>query len=560
MHAAIVTLVLSLALVPRFGDAADAGVTGKKLIITDKTAKNGKVSIVFLAKGEGVASGPAGDPGELDATLDVFYTDDPSFSRFGRSRLTMARNTTDPPVANWVEHDKKTKYLDKTAPDGGPVKLALVKPGKLAKVVGKALGDDAANSIDLATGGAPSADGGITVMLTIYNRIDGSLHRMCTRFATADGSKVKVKEIAGGTGRKLIAKKGAPVPCTLDYTNDRFWLCRPGMAENQCQVNSLDAISIGADGSSVAEAFVGSDDHPYDCFYVYPTVHLAGDGTAEIMDDVLRENDALLNQAARFGDRCRMFAPLYRQVWLTTSTDRGKFGEVGYRDVKAAWDDYLANHNGGRNVVVMGHSQGASMVTRLMQEEIDPNPTLRARLITALLIGGSVFVPRGEVVGGSFQNIPVCTTDAQTGCVLAYRSYGEPTPPTEGSNSLSSTDNDRVCTNPAALGGGEGRLSGFYVTTSSSQPIYFGIVDLPLTGAPFVKWPDLYVAECVPDADGFTYLQIKYRPLPGGVRPDVINYTHPALAPSFLGTHILDVQFGMGDLLGLVAAKAAAMP
>ena len=555
-HLFAAALVLGAA---TLGHAADAGIVVKKLVVTDKVATKGKAQVVYLAKGDlGIDKGTGTDVDAIDAVLEVFYTDDPTA---GVGRFTMPQNDPASSVSGaWVQTGEVVKYENKDAPENGPVKLALIKPAKVAKVVAKALGDTD-GEIDLIAGGTPSASGGITTILTVYDRSDGSLTRMCTRFATDDGAKVKVKEIAKGSGRKLIAKRGQPIPCTLDFTDDRFWLCKPGKIDDECLGNSLESTVFLPDGSSAIEAFVGSQDHPYDCFYIYPTVHLGGTGQAPAdPDDVSLELDALLNQAARFTGQCRMFAPLYRQVRLATSVDRARFGEVAYRDVRAAWDEYLANHNGGRNVVIMGHSQGSGMVNRLLREEFDPDPALRARLITGLLIGGGVFVPRGEVVGGSFENIPLCTSAADTGCVIAFRTYGENFPPTESSNSLSSTDNDRACTNPAALGGGEGTLAAMYVSASSSQPVFQGSF-LP-TGAttPFVKLPALYTAECVLDADGFTYLQIRFRPGMGDVRQDYVNYPHPALAPSFLGTHIFDMQFTMGDLLPLVATKAAAMP
>jgi hypothetical protein len=37
--------------------------------------------------------------------------------------------------------------------------------------------------------------------------------RFCTRFAVDAGSEVAYGEIAGGLGRKLIAKNGVPAPC-----------------------------------------------------------------------------------------------------------------------------------------------------------------------------------------------------------------------------------------------------------------------------------------------------------------------------------------------------------
>ena len=48
-------------------------------------------------------------------------------------------------------------------------------------------------------------------------------------------------------------------------------------------------------------------------------------------------------------------------------------------------------------------------------------------------------------------------------------------------------------------------------------------------------------------------------PLPGDQRTNPIPFTNLVLAPSILGTHMLDYNWAMGDLLALVAAKEAAL-
>ena len=353
--------------------------------------------------------------------------------------------------------------------------------------------------------------------------------------------------------------------CTLAYESDTRWLCKPGMAVNQCFVNSLDATKILPDANSTElETHVGSEDHPYDCFYVYPTVDLFGPiGNHTDFSDLSLELDPLLGQAARLNNSCRIFAPLYRQITLPSfgTPNAQELLDLAYRDVKAAWDHYLAEHNNGRNFVIMGHSQGTFMTTRLIQEEIDPSPGLRSQLIVALLIGGSVTVPQGGTVGGTFQDIPLCTSDAETGCAIAYRTYAEGFAPEGGSNAPSDPNTfDRACTNPAALAGGEGVFQGAYLPTSSNQTI-FNVTPDPGYGTPFVKYEDFYAGECVKDDLNASYLEIRVPPTdPNDERENLIPFDHILFDPGFLGTHILDFHFAMGDLIELVETKAAAMP
>ncbi len=541
-------LGLAVGLVAGPGRAADAGVAGKKLVLIDRLASRGTAKLEYVASDAEIQKGADGDPGLLDARLEVFYGDIPGA---GGSRLDMPRG------AGWVRNDGSARYVNRSAPSEGAVRSAVIQPGRRARIVARALGDTPEHSIDLFTPGTS-----VTTVLTVFNRVDGSLHRMCTRFGIGNGSSVVVKEIDGGAGRKLIATNGVSVPCTLNYSGEMFWLCKPGMTENQCFVNGLDSTKILTDNSTEVELHQGSEEQPYDCFYVYPTVDLTGPvGNHTDFSDISLELDPLLSQAARLNDSCRIFAPLYRQITFSTfgSTDIAKFSEIAFRDVKAAWDDYLEQHNQGRNVVILGHSQGTGMTSRLMQEEVDPSPELRQRLIVALLIGGGITVPQGQTVGGTFQNIPLCTSDAQTRCVIAYRSYAEGFPPEDGSNVVGPPGMDTACTNPAALGGGEGLFSGTYFPAVSNQPL-FQLVPDPGFGTPFTKYEDFYAGECVKDADNRSYLEIRVRPGPGDLRENQVPFNHLVLAPGFLGTHILDYNFALGDLIELVELKAAAMP
>jgi hypothetical protein len=166
-------------------------------------------------------------------------------------------------------------------------------------------------------------------------------------------------------------------------------------------------------------------------------------------------------------------------------------------------------------------------------------------------------VPQGEVVGGTFQNVPLCTSVPETGCAIAYRTYAEGHPPLGLSNAAGGTL-DTACTNPAALGGGEGRFAKTYLPTRTNQPLY-NVTPDPGLGTPFVLFADFYAGECVQDATGHSYLEIRVRPEAGDVRTNPVPFDNILFDPSFLGTHVVDYNWAMGDLLDLVAAKATAL-
>ena len=222
----------------------------------------------------------------------------------------------------------------------------------------------------------------------------------------------------------------------LDYGDPRMWLCRPGNDPDECAAK-LDATELLPDGSQKVEPHTKATEPKYDCFYVYPTVKLTSGGPMTDFSDIDITLDPLLAQGARFNQLCRMYAPLYRQLGVVpmaggAPTMGGSF-DLGLSDVRLAFKYYLDHLSNGRKFVLLGHSQGTGMLTGVIAQDIDPKPEVRARMISALLLGGAISVPTGKDVGGTFQNVPVCTKPSQTGCAITYMSFSKEVPPSMNS-------------------------------------------------------------------------------------------------------------------------------
>lgn len=354
------------------------------------------------------------------------------------------------------------------------------------------------------------------------------------------------------------------------YGGEEHWLCRPGLTDSICD-RDLDTTVIEADGSATVETFERATDAAVDCFYVYPTVS-RDDGLSADLEPGDEEVNVVINQAARLGEVCDVYAPVYRQATLNAISGRtsGSTEDAlveafagAYADVLDAFQQYIANDNEGRGFVLVGHSQGAGLLNQLIADEIDDDPALRAHLVSALLLGNAVAVPPGEVVGAAFDDVPLCTEDGQTGCVISYASFRstDPPPPTSffgrvrpGSEVLAEQpDAVAACTNPAALAGGAADLSPYFLT--SNIEVAAGTDDLaaePVT-TPFVSFPGLLTAECVSEG-GFDYLEVTVNGDPADPRIDDIPGD---LTPEW-GLHLVDVNMAMGDLVDLVAEQADA--
>ena len=222
---------------------------------------------------------------------------------------------------------------------------------------------------------------------------------------------------------------------------------------------------------------------------------------------------------------------------------------VAYASLLGAWQDYLAHDNDGRPIVFLGHSQGAAMLVRLLSSQVDRNAALRKRLVSAIILGGNVTVATGRSAGGSFANIPACSSTTQTGCVIAYSSFPSQPPsnslfgiPGQGVSILFGQSPSKgvsvLCVNPAALGGGSGPLLPYFPASAAATP--------------WVSYPALYTATCKHSGNA-TWLQINDIGSGSDKRPRISEADGP-----LWGYHTYDVNLALGNLVADVGAEKAA--
>ena len=356
-----------------------------------------------------------------------------------------------------------------------------------------------------------------------------------------------------------------------DYSKSQNWLCWPGRAD-ACAIDNTATI-VKADGSMTKETWAADPKAPVDCFYVYPTVSL-DKGVISDMNAGPEERRVVEQQLARFGSKCRIYAPMYRQVTLTTLRARmapgakppaGPIATTNYDDVADAWNYYLTHENKGRGVVLIGHSQGAGLLTELIAKQIDGKPA-QNQLVSALLLGTNLPVLKGQDTG-TFKSIPLCKSKTQTGCAVAYVSFRETSPPPKGSRFGVPREPDpamqAACVIPAALGGGAGELhaylsSGAMIAAESAAPPAW-TKDAAKVTTPFVSVPGLLTGQCV-SKDGFDYLSVRINADPNDPRTDDIA-GDVKVGPIVLkdwGLHLIDVNLAMGDLVDLVGTQSQA--
>lgn len=354
-----------------------------------------------------------------------------------------------------------------------------------------------------------------------------------------------------------VKRRCTPTTLSPDYADKANWACRPDVSGDACD-GDLTAVEVLPNGTTQLVAHLPAAAPKIDCFYIYPTVDLnVLPGLHQNIQDKSEPAKTTAIQAARLSEVCRVFAPLYRQVtigtYVTASQDRELCFDVAYDDVRRAFEHYLQNDNQGRGFVVYGHSQGAQITSRLLRERIETDSAIRARLVAALPIGWPIGTDASLATGGSFKTVPICKTKQELGCAMGYRSYAAGNMfPTDAAQFSEGTVG--VCTLPPDPASGQTTLSRSYFPSNLDSG---GMFPASIASqAPFVLYRRMYKARCVSQGSSKA-MEVSLAQEPGDARPNPLNFSSLILASSN-GTHIMDVQFTEGDLIDVIAAKAAA--
>jgi hypothetical protein len=352
-----------------------------------------------------------------------------------------------------------------------------------------------------------------------------------------------------------LAVAAALAPATAS-AEDTVWICKPGQADDLC-AGTIDGSTIPPPGeASEPLGYTRPKKPPVDCFYLYPTQSEQEGPNANLdKDPPIRR--VVVQQARMFSSVCDVYAPMYRQVTSNgDQTSHNESVEIAYRSARSGFRDYLRNHNDGRGFILLGHSQGAAHVGRLIAELVDTRPGLRKRFVGTIAPGANISVPIGEDVGGLFEHVPACTEVGQYGCVVAFSTFNDVPGPLAAFSRIDfgywiypdpRPDPDSfevVCTNPALLDGGDGTLEPLV-----NFDYLFSAPDAE-TASPWRSQPDYYRAECKRQG-GAHWLNLSKVGLPGDSRADL-----GAAVASGSNYHVPEVNLAEGNLLRIAQLQA----
>lgn len=243
-----------------------------------------------------------------------------------------------------------------------------------------------------------------------------------------------------------------PEPEPNAYAKPAMWIARPDRAGNPALW--------------VPQGFAVGANPPAAVFFIHPTSYLdRGHWNAPLdnADANGRAETFLRGQASAFNEVGAIWAPRYRQAtfgaFLTSEDSARKALALAYRDVLAAFDQFVEEVGPDRPIILAGHSQGALHLTHLLKDRIAGRP-IADRVVAAYVVGWPVSKPADLPALG----LPECATAQQTGCILSWQSFAEPADPsllfdtfdqTTGFNGQPRAGAPLVCINPITGNAGD---------------------------------------------------------------------------------------------------------
>lgn len=207
------------------------------------------------------------------------------------------------------------------------------------------------------------------------------------------------------------------MPAAPDYSLLNYWIAHP---------DKEDAADMVPGNGQLAEY---QETAEVDVFFIYPTIYSKkpkpeNPWFADVNDEKLNKKIAestIKNQATVFNSSAKVYSPLYRQAHVDIYHRDQNLAlktealEQAYKDVKKAFEYYLEKYNSGRPIIIASHSQGTNHAEKILREFFE-GKDLMNQLVAAYLVG----MPLRNY---TFEEIPICEDEDQTGCWLSWNTY-----------------------------------------------------------------------------------------------------------------------------------------
>jgi len=158
-----------------------------------------------------------------------------------------------------------------------------------------------------------------------------------------------------------------------------------------------------------------------DVFYLYPTAWQNTDSNPKIC--AIDNPSMLVGAAAAFGRQATAFetvgniyAPFYRQNNNSRINRETVIGGIPTLDGVAAFDYYVKHYNHGRPFILVGHSQGANVLSNLLAGYMKRHADVYKNMVAAYVIGYSVTA----AYLGNNPHLKFATGSDDTGVIISY--------------------------------------------------------------------------------------------------------------------------------------------
>ena len=152
-------------------------------------------------------------------------------------------------------------------------------------------------------------------------------------------------------------------PIATDYSQAAHWLSLPAVVEK------VDIFYL------YPTAWTSTDpDNPHVCAIDEPTM-------------LTQAPEALARQATAFEIVGNIYAPYYRQDNGSSINRLEVIAGIPTLDAIAAFDYYIKHFNNNRPFILVGHSQGATVLSNLLSEYMKEHPDVYSRMVAAYVIG-----------------------------------------------------------------------------------------------------------------------------------------------------------------------------
>ncbi|MGZ8283757.1 MAG: DUF3089 domain-containing protein [Allosphingosinicella sp.] len=236
-----------------------------------------------------------------------------------------------------------------------------------------------------------------------------------------------------------------PMPDGATYAQARLWIARPDIPNNPALWTP--------------QGFAPTRDPRASVFFIHPTSFLDTSAWNAGLEDEESQQRARLfvrSQASAFNSVGAIWAPKYRQAtfgaFLTTRDTARRALDFAYRDVRAAYEQFLREAPADKPIILAAHSQGSLHLLRLLEERVRGAPEAE-RIAAAYVVGW----PVSETADLPALPLAACDRPDQAHCLLSWQSFAEPADPKQvtdvydasrGLNGVPRAGSPMVCVNP----------------------------------------------------------------------------------------------------------------